>query len=150
MEIIKYKDAHKEDYLALWYRATKVGHPFLTEEQLAEQKEALANIYLDMAEGYVMMDKDTLVATLALFDNMIVGMFVDPDLHGKGIGKKLVNFAADLKGELLVEVFEDNIGAPDFYRRVGFKDFEQKYDENFPGHKLLILKRAVGGQVFYP
>jgi len=89
-----------------------------------------------MAEGYVMMDNGTLVGTLALFDNMIVGLFVDPDLHGKGIGKKLVEFAANLKGDLLVEVFEENVGA------VGFKDHEEKYDENFPDHRLLILMRS--------
>lgn len=83
-----------------------------------------------------MIDNGTLVATLALFDNMIVGLFVDPDHHGKGIGKKLVDYAAALKGELLVEVFAENVGA------VGFKDHDEKYDENFPDHKLLILKRG--------
>ena len=142
MKIIPYSNDHKADYLGLWYRSTKIGHPFLSEEQLSEQRDALANTYLDMAEGYVMMDNGTLVGTLALFDNMIVGLFVDPDLHGKGIGKKLVEFAANLKGELLVEVFEENVGAPDFYRAVGFKDHEEKYDENFPDHRLLILMRS--------
>lgn len=50
MEIIPYSNDHKADYLALWYRATKIGHPFLSEAQLSEQRDALANIYLDMAE----------------------------------------------------------------------------------------------------
>jgi ribosomal protein S18 acetylase RimI-like enzyme len=96
-----------------------------------------------MDESYMMVNNNKVIATLSLFDNMIVSLFVDPDLFGQGIGKKLVEHAANLKGELLVEVFEDNVGAPYFYRRVGFKAHEEKYDDNFPGHKLLILKRQI-------
>jgi putative acetyltransferase len=143
MGIIKYEASHKDEYLGVWLRSTKIGHPFLTADQLAEQKEALANIYLGMAESYMMMDNNKVIATLSLFDNIIVGLFVDPPHFGKGIGRKLVEHAAELKGELLVEVFEDNVGAPDFYRKMGFMDHEEKYDDNFPGYKLLILKRTI-------
>ena len=49
MKIIPYSNDHKADYLGLWYRSTKIGHPCLSEEQLSEQRDALANTYLDMA-----------------------------------------------------------------------------------------------------
>ena len=50
MEILPYSIYHKADYLALCYRAIKIGHPFMSEEEQSEQRDALADTYLDMTE----------------------------------------------------------------------------------------------------
>lgn len=49
------------------------------------------------------------------------GLFVDPALHGRGVGRMLVDHARSLRDELEVEVFKDNTGGRAFYEARGFR-----------------------------
>ena len=111
-----------DDVLDVWLAASKVGHPFLSENDLARHRRLVRDIYLPKAETWVAVDGGRLTGFIGLLGQSIGGLFVTPDSLGRGHGKALVLCAARLKGDLNVEVFVDNPIAPGFYRHVGFKE----------------------------
>ncbi|WP_207461856.1 GNAT family N-acetyltransferase [Azospirillum sp. SYSU D00513] len=120
-----YETADHAECLAVWLSASRTGHPFLSEADLAEQKPLVADLYLPSAENWVAMGTDgRLLGFIGLLDTgthaHIGGLFVDPRAHGRGVGRALVEHAAALKGVLTVEVYESN-GAVRFYERCGFR-----------------------------
>ncbi len=52
----------------------------------------------------------------------IDSLFVEPDQHGKGIGRRLVEHALRKGSALSVDVNVQNRGAQAFYRRMGFQE----------------------------
>ena len=53
-------------------------------------------------------------------------LYVRPGYQGQGIGRALLSAAmAENEGELLLWVFEENLGARRFYERVGFYEVER-------------------------
>lgn len=50
-------------------------------------------------------------------------LFVHPEAHGRGVGRRLVQFAESCYAALLVDVNEQNTGAVGFYEHLGFTRF---------------------------
>ena len=106
--------------LELWLAASRVGHPFLTEADLAAQRALVRDVYLEQAETWVATAAGRIDGFIGLLDAFIGGLFVDPDAHRSGIGRTLVEHAAARKGALTVEVYAANESALAFYARLGF------------------------------
>jgi len=67
-------------------------------------------------------EDDEPVAFLGANGREIESLFVDPSVHGRGVGRLLVEQFASLgEGELRVDVNEQNAGACAFYERLGFR-----------------------------
>ena len=133
--------------LNVWLRASRVGHPFLSETDLAAQRAQVDQVYLPNAENWVAVDpKGRVLGFIGLLDGdeggHVGGLFVEPGAHGRGIGRALLEHAALLKGTLTVEVYEANRAAT-FYRRCGFVDVGRKErdDEGRP-LPLLVMRRG--------
>jgi putative acetyltransferase len=47
-------------------------------------------------------------------------LFIDPDWHGKGVGRSLVQHGLALHPAMTTDVNEQNEGALTFYERLGF------------------------------
>ena len=77
-------------------------------------------MYLPAAETWVWEADGHVAGFLSLIDNEIGGLFVAPTLHGRGIGRALVDHARRLRGELEVEVFKANALGRAFYSACGF------------------------------
>lgn len=109
--------------LDLWRRAVAATHDFVTPEHRAEIDEIVATQYLPRADLLVAVDQDDRpLAFLGGKDTAIDSLFVDPEFHGQGIGSRLVEeFARGSKGELKVDVNEQNESARRFYERIGFR-----------------------------
>ena len=123
--IRKYQTEDLEAVLSVWASASAVGHPFLMTEFLAKERENIAERYLPSAETWVWEADGRVAGFIALVNNEIGGLFVDPMLHGRGIGRGLVDHARRLRGELEVEVFEANAVGRAFYRACGFVELRQ-------------------------
>jgi len=68
-------------------------------------------------------------------------LFVDPDFHGRGIGRQLVEHVQSERPGLIVEVNEDNPGAVAFYERLGFEiTGRSDLDSEGNPHPLLFMK----------
>lgn len=125
-EIRPYAPEDAERLLAIWHDASRLAHPFFTEEQLREQRRLVRDIYLPEAENWVATAAGEPVGFIGLIDNFVGGLFVDPARHGRGAGRLLVQHAAGRKGMLELEVYALNREADGFYRHLGFREIGRR------------------------
>lgn len=119
--IRKYKDVDIDDVAVSWRVATELAHPFLTKEFLDKEAIALRDIYMPATETWVTEIDGNVVGFIALMGNEIAALFLNPDYHGRGLGKAMVDKAVAEKGPLTVDVFEENVIGRRFYETYGFQ-----------------------------
>lgn len=107
--------------LAIWRAAVAATHDFLSPEHLASI-DALVAAWLPTADLWVHAGTDgSPQGFIALGGAHVDALFVDPAVHGRGVGRALVLHARRLHGALTVDVNEQNPAAVGFYRRLGFE-----------------------------
>ncbi len=129
--------------IAIWRSASSLAHPFLNEAFVAQEANNLRTLYLPNAETWVLEDNETPIGFIALIGDEIGGLFLEPSLHGRGLGKTMVDHAVDIKGPLRVEVFERNAIGRRFYERYGFVEVGQ-YRHEASGEMTLKLALPSG------
>ncbi len=129
-----YRAEDRDRLVDIWLAASRVGHPFLGEERLLVQLEMVRDTYLPMADNWVAEVDGRPAGFIGLIDSFIGGLFVDPQIHGAGIGRGLIEHAAERLGRLEVSVYADNGDAVEFYRRRGFVETgrQETDDEGLP------------------
>jgi putative acetyltransferase len=138
--IREYRAADLAAVLTVWEQASAVGHPFLTDEFLANERHNIAHRHLAAAETWVWESDGRVAGFIALVGNEVGGLFVDPHLHGRGIGRALVDHARTLRTELEVEVFKDNALARAFYHACGFIELHEAVHE---GTGLTVVRLRI-------
>ena len=138
-----YEDRDLNDVLDVWNAATRLAHPFLDNVFLRDERKAIAEVYLPMAETWVFILDTGVVGFIALLGDEVGGLYVAPDHHGQGIGRQLVDHARGLRGHLEVEVFKANTLGRRFYDRYGFVLMKERIHEE-TGQPLLRLKWSGG------
>jgi putative acetyltransferase len=141
MRIRQYVDSDLPEVVSSWESATRLAHPFMSEEFLAQERKNLPELYLPNADTWVAEIGGEVVGFIALIGNEVGAIFVQPTHHGEGAGLALMNKAQEIHGELEVEVFSENSIGRRFYARYGFTPLEEKLHEA-TGHKLLRMKFA--------
>lgn len=124
--IRQYQSSDTDALIAIWENGNALAHPFLPQEFVAQVAKDMRKIYLPNAETWVLVEDGRVAGFIALIGNEIGGLFLDPILIGKGMGRTMVDHAFALKGPLRVEVFKDNAVGRPFYERYGFV-FEEEY-----------------------
>jgi putative acetyltransferase len=123
--IRKYKDEDIDELILSWRKATELAHPFLTPGFLEKEAYNVQNVYPVLAEIWVTEIDGAVVGFIALVENDIGGLFLDPRYHGRGLGRAMVDKAVAEKGDLSVEVFAANKVGRHFYDAYGFRETEQ-------------------------
>jgi putative acetyltransferase len=141
MQIRQYEDADLDSVTLSWESATRLAHPFMTEEFLAQERRNLSELYLPNTDTWVVEIEGTVAGFIALMGNEVGAIFVQPKYHGKGAGKILMDKAKELHGDLEVEVFSSNAIGRNFYTKYGFELYEKKMHEQ-TGQEILRLKFA--------
>jgi putative acetyltransferase len=139
--IRQYRTEDLEDVLTVWWAASAVAHPFLSDEFQAAERHDIAHKYLPAAETWVWEADGRVVGFIALLGNEVGAIFVDPALHGTGIGRALMDHARALRGALEVEVFEANTIGRTFYAKYGFV-LKQRLVHDETGLDVLRLELA--------
>lgn len=117
------RGADRAAMLALWERAVRATHHFLSAADVAALKPLVAE---ELATGanrwWVLPDASGgLAGFLAYANQTIEGLFVDPARQRQGVGRILVAHAQGLGGRALrVDVNEQNAAALRFYEGLGF------------------------------
>lgn len=136
-----YQTQDTEALVDIWLRASATAHPFLKPEFIASEAENLRSVYLKHARTWVIEVDGRVVGFAAVVDKALAGLFLDPRVHGRGLGRALVDTALQHTGSLSVEVFEKNTGARGFYAAYGFEG--RKTSVHGPtGETVLHLHRA--------
>ena len=115
-----YQPDDLEPLMAVWLAASRVGHPFLSAEQLVKDRIEIIEKYIPIARQWVVELDGVIVGFIAMLDNHIGGLFVDPTHHRRGIGAALVAHIKLMHERLTVNVFRDNHNGIAFYESVGF------------------------------
>nr|WP_170112636.1 acetyltransferase [Sphingomonas fennica] len=126
---------------AIWREAVLATHDFLSAEDFAAI-DALAALWVAV-DG-----EDRPVAFMGLSEAHVDSLFVDPAMHGRGIGAAMIDHArggaAGLGGTALsVDVNEQNDKAVGFYAHLGFRvtGRSERDDEGRP-YPLLHMTMA--------
>ncbi|MGF1725361.1 GNAT family N-acetyltransferase [Photobacterium nomapromontoriensis] len=138
LTIRSYQASDLDALMVVWESAARFAHHFLAESIFEQERHNIPNLYLPCTDTWVAVVDQQVVGFLALVGNHVSGLFVAPELHGQGIGLALMNKAQDLHGDLIVEVFKDNVIGRRFYDRYGFT-FEHETIFERTGDALLRL-----------
>ncbi len=107
--------------VTVWKAASSIAHPFLSDDFIESEADNLRNIYLIHTQTRVIQTGEPAAGFIAMMGNEIGGLFLDPNLHGRGYGRALVNDISKRHRTIEVEVFERNSVGRRFYDRYGFK-----------------------------
>jgi putative acetyltransferase len=125
--------------LSAWENASQLAQPFLSEEFMAQERHNIPNVYLPITDTWVVENNEGVIGFLALIGHEVGAIFVQPQFHGTGAGRALMNKARDLHDTLEVEVFEANVIGRNFYARYGFELLSESIHQE-TGNKLLRLR----------
>ena len=82
-----------ERLIAIWCRSVDATHDFLSRDYRAELEEQVS-AFLPTAPLWVAVNKqDEPVGFMLLNDKHMDALFIDPDVRGSGVGKRLVEHA---------------------------------------------------------
>lgn len=107
----------------IWHEAVRATHDFLSAQDRAEIAEAVKNEYLPNANLLVYVDgNDRALGFMGCTGRNIDALFIHPDCHGQGIGRRFIDRMKADHDHLTVQVNEQQPEAHAFYRRCGFRD----------------------------
>jgi putative acetyltransferase len=141
VQIRQYEQTDLEAVLSSWEVATRLAHPFMTDDFIAQERINVAEVYLPNTDTWVVEIDRKVEGFIALMGNEVGALFLQPEFHGRGIGRALMDKAQELHGNLEVEVFKKNAIGRKFYARYGFEHLEEKSHEP-TGQITLRLKFA--------
>ena len=134
-----YQEKDTEMIIDVWYQASLIAHPFLTEAFLQEEKTRLREIFLPNSQTWVYEEAGQVVGFISLVDSEVGGIFVRPSNQRQGIGKALMDKARSLHNYLELDVFEANKSGRAFYAKYGFAPIK-KYREAETGEITIRLR----------
>tara|TARA_A100000171_G_scaffold33399_1_gene31823 strand:+ start:302 stop:745 length:444 start_codon:yes stop_codon:yes gene_type:complete len=106
----------------VWEASVRATHHFLKEEDIAYFKPLILNEYLKAVDLRCVRDSNkNIIGFLGVAEQNIEMLFIHPDVHGKGVGKTLTQYAIRELHSSKVDVNEDNEQAVGFYQNMGFK-----------------------------
>ena len=136
--IREYTPSDASALVSIWLAASAVAHPFLSEDFIAQEAENLRHVYLPNTRTWVVESDGSPVGFIAMMGNEIGGLFLDPQHHGKGMGKAMLEHARSFIFPLEVEVFASNeVGRP-FYERQGFREVH-RYLHDATGQEVIRM-----------
>lgn len=141
MLIAKYTEQDRPQLLQVWESSVLATHHFLTPADFEEIKVLVGSIDFTQLNVYCLHLENNLVGFIGVLDKKIEMLFLHPDVHGQGLGGRLLRFAlSDLSADK-VDVNEQNTSAVHFYRRFGFEPYERtEVDDQGKPYPLLRMK----------
>jgi putative acetyltransferase len=114
--------ADGETLADIWLRSVRATHDFLSE---ADVRSLLPHVrdYLSAPESELWVlcsDSGAVMGFMGMAGSKMEALFLAPEFHRRGGGRRLVRHARELRGELTVDVNEQNPAARRFYEACGF------------------------------
>ena len=131
-----YRDEDIEVVIEIWLAASRVAHPFLSDQFMTSAQEAIQDIYMPQADVWVWEEESVITGFITLL--VIGGLFVSPHAHRGGIGTALIDSVRPLHDTLEVEVFKNNPIGRAFYEKYGFELMHEHFDDD-AGQAVLRL-----------
>ena len=118
-----------DSIMKLWLETNISAHNFIDKNYWISNYDDVRKM-MPEAEIYVYEEDKCIKGFIGLIDNYIAGIFVQSDSQSKGIGRALIAYSKKIKDKLMLNVYEKNSRAVDFYKRENFEVSEKNKDEN--------------------
>ena len=128
----------------LWLRSVEATHAFVSEADI-ESFKPLVRDYLasNETEFWVLCRDGAVTGFMGMAGPKMESLFLAPEFHRCGGGRRLVEHARGRYGELTVDVNEQNTAAVAFYRACGFwVEGRSELDDNGRPYPLLHMRLA--------
>jgi putative acetyltransferase len=122
MHIRRAIPADRDVLLDIWLRSVQATHDFVSAEDI-QSFIPLVRDYLASSEPELWVlcsDTGALMGFMGMSGSKMESLFLAPEYHGQGGGRRLVRHAQARHGELTTDVNEQNQGACRFYQACGF------------------------------
>lgn len=126
----------------IWLEASAISQSFLTPSFIETERQKLSSVYIHRTDTWVYEENNTVKGFIAMIDNEIGALFIDPLSHRQGIGSLLIDFVAMLHEALEVEVFKKNTMARAFYNKYGFNSIKEHFHEE-ANQELIRLRYTI-------
>ena len=131
------------ELLRIWESSVRATHSFLTDREIERIKRyvprALREVPHLLAVGN---EEGTPVAFAGINGQKLEMLFVSAEKRGRGIGKKLLQYAVENYAVTELAVNEQNPQAIGFYEHMGFRAYgRSETDEQGKPYPILIMKR---------
>lgn len=137
-KILEFGKENYEELRDIWEKSVRATHDFLSEKDIENIKEQIYT-YFGYVKIFGMKDEnDKITGFIGISDDKIEMLFVDPKHFKKSIGKELINFIVEKMNISLVDVNEQNNGAFEFYKKMGFEVISRDEFDNM-GNPFPIL-----------
>jgi putative acetyltransferase len=125
----------------IWLRSVRATHAFVSDADI-ESFMPLVRDYLASSECWVLCDADDgVMGFMGMAGSKMESLFLAPECHRRGGGRRFVEHARALRGELTVDVNEQNTAAVGFYKACGFVvEGRSELDETGRPYPLLHLR----------
>lgn len=123
MANIKQMDkSYTYEVMDLWLRTTTHSNPFVETNFWEKYYDFVKDKYISIErDKFIYIEDDKVIAFACVTaDNMIAGLFVDPDYQNRGIGTEIINFLKSEYPILHIEVYARNRKALAFATKMGF------------------------------
>ena len=137
--IRKYREEDIEALLDVWFLASSLAHPFLSDEFMEQERANIRDRWIPQSDTWVYEHEGEVIGFVSLIGNEVGALFLAPNRHGQGFGRALMDHAKSIHKELEVEVFKENGIGRRFYDRQGFVTIEEKLHEE-TGNRLIRMR----------
>jgi len=137
--IRKFQQSYIDQVISIWLEASIKAHDFVDNEFWKSKVKDMREIYIPSGETYVYEEGDIIKGFVSLYNDTLAALFVSPDSQGTGIGMQLMRKAKDVRNNLSLTVYKENIKSIEFYQKCGFK-IEQEQIDKHTGHPELVMK----------
>src|SRR5689334_595040 len=153
MRIRRANPMDRDVLVEIWLRSVRATHTFLSEQHIQSLLPATRE-YLtsDEPELWVLCaDSGAIMGFMGMSGSEIAALFLAPEFQGRGGGRRLVRHAQELRGELRVDVNEQNAAARRFYEVCGFVvEGRSALDDAGRPFPLLHMRRPASNQALQP
>jgi putative acetyltransferase len=137
--------ADRDVLVDVWVRSVRATHAFLSEEDI-QSLLPLVRDYLksDGPELWVLCSNSgAVMGFMGMSGSKMESLFLAPEFHRRGGGRRLVRHAQELHGELTADVNEQNPAARHFYEACGFiVEGRSEFDDTGRPFPLLHMRLA--------
>ena len=136
-----YTEADTDALIDVWYKASALAHPFLSDAFLKSEADNIRSLYLPNTRTWVATNGGMLIGFIAVIESKpaeVGAIFLDPSYHEQGTGKAMMDVAVKAYGTVELDVFRDNSVGRRFYKRYGFREIGRGFHEP-PGQATIRL-----------
>ena len=142
IEIIASQPGHGDRVIEIWRSAVDATHDFLSPEDRQTLDPEVSEFLPQAPLWLARLDREHIVGFMMVTGRHMDALFIDPDLHGRGVGRSLVEHAITLHGDLTTDVNAQNPGAIAFYKALGFVETGRSdLDDQGRAYPIIHLER---------